>query len=155
IEYTDSTFSTLKAQPEWLGILGPVIRAEVGDIILVTFLNRSSSTHSIHPHGLHYNKDNEGAVYLPYGKGAGVAAGERFTYRWLADPGSGPVAGGPSSVVWWYHSHVDAEREINAGLLGPIIVTAAGMADARGVPKDVGREFVMLFMIFDELTGKD
>jgi FtsP/CotA-like multicopper oxidase with cupredoxin domain len=155
IEYTDSAFSAKKPQPDWLGILGPVIRAEVGDTILVTFLNRTSSTHSIHPHGLRYDKDNEGAAYLPYGKGAGIAPGERFTYRWQADRESGPTAGGPSSVVWWYHSHVDAEREINSGLLGPIIVTAAGMADARGTPKDVAQEFIMLFMIFDELQGKD
>jgi hypothetical protein len=58
-------------------------------------------------------------------------------------------------VVWWYHSHVDAEREINAGLLGPIIVTAAGMANASGAPADVAQEFITLFMIFDELNGKD
>ena len=155
IEYTDATFSTRKAQPEWLGILGPIIRAEVGDTILVTFLNRGSSTHSIHPHGLRYDKDNEGAAYLPYGKGAGIAPGERFTYRWQASRASGPAPAGPSSVVWWYHSHVDAEREINAGLLGPIIVTAAGMAGVRGAPKDVDQEFVLLLMIFDELQGKE
>jgi manganese oxidase len=137
------------------GFWDPIIRAEVGDTILVDFLNRSNSAHSIHPHGLRYDKDNEGAAYLPYGKGAGVAPGERFTYRWQADRSSGPGSGGPSSVVWWYHSHVDAEREINAGLLGPIIITAAGMADLRGAPKDVDREFIMLFMIFDELKGND
>ena len=155
IEYSDATFSVRKQQPDWLGILGPIIRAEVGDTILVDFLNRSHSVHSIHPHGLRYDKDNEGAAYLPYGKGAGVAPSERFTYRWQADRNSGPAPGGPSSVVWWYHSHVDAEREINGGLLGPIIITAAGMADLRGAPKDVDREFVMLFMIFDELKGND
>ena len=31
LEYTDATFTTPKPQPEWLGILGPIIRAEVGD----------------------------------------------------------------------------------------------------------------------------
>src|SRR5262245_4817814 len=56
IEYTDATFSVHKPQPEWLGILGPIIRAEVGDTILVDFLNRSALPHSIHPHGLHYDK---------------------------------------------------------------------------------------------------
>jgi hypothetical protein len=155
IEYTDSSFAVRKPQPDWLGILGPVIRAEVGDTVLVEFLNRTQSQHSMHPHGLRYDKDNEGAAYLPYGKGAGVGPSERYTYRWRADQGSGPAAGSPSSVVWWYHSHVDAEREINAGLLGPIIVTAAGKADSGGAPMDVNHEFVGLFMIFDELQGKD
>ena len=48
IEYTDSSFSVRKPQPEWLGILGPVIRAEVGDTIVVEFLNRSIRIHNIH-----------------------------------------------------------------------------------------------------------
>jgi FtsP/CotA-like multicopper oxidase with cupredoxin domain len=155
IEYTDATFSVRKPQPDWLGILGPVIRAEVGDTVLVHFVNRGASAHSMHPHGFHYDKDSEGAVYLPYGAGAGVQPGGSYTYKWLADRNSGPAPGDPSSRVWWYHSHVDAEKEINAGLLGPIIVTAAGMAKVEGSPKDVDREFVVLFMIFDELHAKD
>ena len=36
IEYTDSTFTTKKPQPVWLGILGPIIRAEVGDEIVMS-----------------------------------------------------------------------------------------------------------------------
>jgi hypothetical protein len=49
---------------------------------------------------------------------------------------------------------VDAAMEINAGLLGPIIVTAKGKANPDGSPKDVDREFVASFMIFDEMGGK-
>ena len=56
--------------------------------------------------------------------------------------------------MWWYHSHVDPGIEINAGLLGPIIVTAKGKANPDGSPKDVDREFVASFMIFDEMAGK-
>jgi hypothetical protein len=43
-EYTDSTFRRLKPQPEaWthLGILGPLLRAEVGDTIKVVFRNNA------------------------------------------------------------------------------------------------------------------
>jgi hypothetical protein len=47
VEYTDSTFTTPKPQPEWLGILGPVIRAEVGDIIVVHFLNRAKGRYDL------------------------------------------------------------------------------------------------------------
>jgi hypothetical protein len=155
IEYTDDSFSVRKPQPEWLGILGPVIRAEVGDTVVVHFLNRSQQPHSIHPHGLRYDKDNEGAHYNPAGHGAMVAPGGSYTYHWLADPGSGPGPDDPSSRVWWYHSHVEAEREINAGLMGPIIVTAAGKANADGAPTDVDREFITMYMIFDEQHGAD
>jgi hypothetical protein len=155
IEYTDSTFSTRKPQAEWLGILGPMIRAEVGDSIIVEFMNRSQVPHSIHPHGLRYDKDNEGSMYLPAGRGAAIPPGGRFTYHWLADADSGPGPGELSSKVWWYHGHTDESKETNAGLLGPIIITAKGKARADGGPKDVDREFVALFMMFDELKGKN
>jgi FtsP/CotA-like multicopper oxidase with cupredoxin domain len=154
IEYTDDTFTTPKQQPEWLGILGPVIRAEVGDEIVVDFLNRGHSGHDLHPHGLRYDKNNEGSLYLPFGKGAQVSPGSRFTYHWFANAGSGPGPGQLSSVVWWYHSHVDPGVEVNAGLMGPIIVTAKGRAKPDGSPKDIDREFVASFMIFDEMGGK-
>ena len=63
VEYTDGTFSQRKPQPEWLGILGPIIRAEVGDSVVVHFRNLATGYHSIHVHGLRYDKQNEGAVY--------------------------------------------------------------------------------------------
>ena len=129
IEYTDDSFTDRKPQPEWLGILGPIIRAEVGDEIIVEFLNRSRSGHDMHPHGLRYDKNNEGSLYLPVAKGAFVAPGARYTYHWFATLESGPAPGQPSSIVWWYHSHVDPAIEINAGLIGPIIVTAKGKAN--------------------------
>lgn len=154
IEYMDDTFTTPKPQPEWLGILGPVIRAEVGDEVVVEFLNRTHLPHDMHPHGLRYDKNSEGSFYIPFGKGDRVAPGRRFTYHWFANAGSGPGPGQPSSIVWWYHSHVDPGIEINAGLLGPIIVTAKGKANPDGSPKDVDREFVASFMIFDEMGGK-
>ena len=154
VEYTDNTFATRKPQPEWLGILGPVIRAEVGDEIVVDFLNRCRRPHDMHPHGLRYDKDNEGSVYLPFGAGAQIGPGSRFTYHWFAIPSSGPGPGELSSVVWWYHSHVDPGVEINAGLLGPIVITAKGKAKPDGSPKDVDREFIASFMIFNELNGR-
>jgi FtsP/CotA-like multicopper oxidase with cupredoxin domain len=156
IEYTDDTFSTRRPQPAWLGILGPIIRAEVGDEVVVHFLNRARSPYSMHPHGLRYDKDNEGAHYLPDpGTGGRIAPGGRFTYRWIADEGSGPGPDGPSSIVWWYHSHIHEPAEVNAGLLGPLIVTARGKARADATPADVDRELVLLFMIFDEARGQE
>ena len=154
VEYTDDTFTTPKPQPDWLGILGPVIRAEVGDEVVVDFLNRSHRDHDIHPHGLRYDKGNEGSLYLPIVKGAFVAPGMRYTYHWFANAASGPGPGQPSSIVWWYHGHVNAAVEINAGLVGPIVVTAKGKAKPDGSPKDVDREFIASFMIFDEMGGK-
>jgi len=155
VEYVDDTFTARKPQPPWLGILGPVIRAEVDDTVVVHFLNRSKGHYSIHPHGLRYTKEHEGAFYAPAGAGGKVAPGARFTYTWTADEGSGPGPADPSSVVWWYHSHVDEPVETNLGLLGPIIITARGRARPDATPADVDRELVLLFMIFNENPKKD
>lgn len=160
VEYTDATFKTKKAQPNWLGVLGPVIRAEVGDEIRIRFLNRADGYYGIHPHGVRYDKNSEGAHYFgsdgtPPGLGGQVAPGAMFDYTWFADAESGPAPGQPSSLVWWYHSHVDEPEETNAGLLGPIIITRAGMAHPDGRPNDVDREFVVMFFVFDEAGGME
>jgi FtsP/CotA-like multicopper oxidase with cupredoxin domain len=155
IEYTDDTFTTRKPQPDWLGILGPVIRAEVGDRVLVHFLNRAKGYYSIHPHGLRYTKDHEGAFYSPAGAGGQVPPGGHFTYTWTVDESSGPGPADPSSIIWWYHSHVNEPVETNLGLLGPIIVTSRGQARPDATPVDVDREFVLVFMIFNENPEKD
>ena len=162
IEYTDGTFHQRKAQPEWLGVLGPIIRAEVGDMVQVHFRNRApSGSYGMHPHGLRYDKTNEGALYQgansgqPPGAGAEIPFGGSFDYKWVADPDSSPGPGDPSSLVWWYHSHITEQAETNRGLLGPIIITRAGAARADGSPQDVDREFVTAFFIFNELDGEE
>src|SRR6187431_836561 len=50
-EYTDATFATRKPRPpqdEYLGLLGPILRAEVGDTIKVVFKNSASRPYSMH-----------------------------------------------------------------------------------------------------------
>jgi manganese oxidase len=154
IEYTDDTFTTKKPQPDWLGILGPIIRAEVGDEVDVTFLNRTILPRNMHAHGLRYDKNSEGSFYIPFGRGDRIPPGRKFTYHWFATEASGPGPGQPSSIVWWYHGHVDPAMDVNAGLIGPIIVTARGKAKPDGSPKNVDREFVTDFQIFDQMGGK-
>ena len=155
IEYTDASFRTKKPQPAWLGILGPIIRAEVGDTIKVNFLNRSSKPVGIHPHGVRYDKDNEGAHYLPHGAGASIEPGDSFVYTWKADDDSGPGPLDPSSIVWWYHAHVDEPRDTNSGLVGALIITRRGMARPDGSPRNVDKEFVVDFQIFNEADGEE
>jgi FtsP/CotA-like multicopper oxidase with cupredoxin domain len=153
-EYTDATFSTLKPRaPEWehLGILGPMIRAEVGDTIQVVFRNNATHPHSLHPHGVFYDKASEGAEYEDgTGKSYAVAPGQTHTYTWPVPERAGPSPGEGSSIVWMYHSHIEKERDVNAGLVGPLLVTRRGQARPDGSPLDVDREFVAAFMEFDE-----
>jgi hephaestin len=152
-EYTDHTFTALKPRPaEWehLGLLGPVIHAEVGDTIKVVFRNNGDHPYSMHPHGVFYNKDSEGAPYQDGTSGKdkaddGVAPGGTHTYPWEARERSGPGPMDPSSVMWMYHSHVNEVKDPNTGLMGAMIVTARGKAKPDGSPKDVDRELVMMF----------
>lgn len=157
-EYTDSTFKTLKPRPpEWehLGLLGPMIHAEVGDSIRIVFRNNGSHPFSMHPHGVFYDKSSEGAVYDDGTSGAdtrddGVPPGGTHTYVWLASERAGPSPGEPSSTLWMYHSHVDEATDVNSGLIGPLVVTSRGKAKPDGSPSDVDREVVVAFAEIDE-----
>jgi FtsP/CotA-like multicopper oxidase with cupredoxin domain len=157
-EYTDATFGTLKPRPDaWahLGALGPLIRAEVGDSITVVFKNNASRAYSIHPHGVFYKKDAEGAGYQDGSidsdkKDDAVAPGGTYTYMWTVPERAGPTSVEGSTALWLYHSHVDEGRDINSGLIGPLIVTRRGMARPDASPTDVAREFVTQFGIYDE-----
>lgn len=156
IGYTDNSYTTPLSQPEWMGILGPQIRAVVGDTIKVHFLNRSDIPVSIHPHGVLYDKDNEGADSKK-SAGASVLPGDNFTYSWAVDTDAGPGPNDPSSIVWLYHSHVMAEEEIEKGLIGTLVITKKGRerSPTNPLPKDVDQEFTALFMIFDEENGEE
>jgi manganese oxidase len=157
-EYTDNTFTTLKPIPaKWQhkGILGPVIQAEVGDTIRVIFKNNTRYPASMHPHGVFYQKNSEGAQYADGTSGGdkdddAVPSGGTVTYVWEVPERAGPGPMDPSSVLWMYHGHVDEPADTNAGLIGPMIITKRGMARADGSPRDVDREFVALYTVFDE-----
>jgi hypothetical protein len=54
---------------------------------------------------------------------------------------------GVSSKLWLYRSLLNQIADDNAGLIGPIIVTAAGKALPDGKPDDVDTEFVTVFEV--------
>jgi hypothetical protein len=157
-EYTDATFRTLKPRlPQWehLGILGPLIRAEVGDSIRIILRNNTHLTVTLHAHGVEYKKDSEGALYEDSTAGTSkaddaVKPGDSQSYTWNVPERSGPAPMDGSSVLWMYHSHFVEPTDMNTGLIGPIIVTERGQARPDGSPKDVDREFIADFAIFDE-----
>jgi FtsP/CotA-like multicopper oxidase with cupredoxin domain len=59
-----------------------------------------------------------------------------------------------SSILWMYHSHTDELRDVNTGLVGPIVVTRRGSAKADGAPSDVDREIFTMFAQFDESQSR-
>lgn len=157
-EYTDATFTTLKPRPaEWehLGILGPLVRAEVGDTIKIVYRNNVKFPTSLHPHGVFYNKDSEGAHYNDGTTGGdraddAVPPGGTHTYTWPVPERAGPTNAEGSTAFWMYHSHANEVRDVASGLLGPMIVTRRGSARPDGSPTDVDRELIAGFVEIDE-----
>lgn len=160
-EYADANFTAPKPRvgdDELLGILGPVLRAEVGDTLRVVFKNSARYPFSLHPHGVQYDKASEGAGYAD-GTSLADAADDRVlpggvhTYIWRVPERSGPGPHDPSTIVWMYHGHVDEAGDTNAGLVGPIVIGRRGSLTAEGRAADVSREFFSLWTIFDENRG--
>ena len=61
VEYTDATFTTKKPAAAHMGILGPVIRAQVGERIRVVFKNKARFPFSMHPHGVFLSQKCRGS----------------------------------------------------------------------------------------------
>jgi FtsP/CotA-like multicopper oxidase with cupredoxin domain len=165
--YTDATFThrvprprscsaTAKVCDNTLGMLGPVIRAAVGDTIKVVFKNNTRRPVSIHPHGVFYRKNAEGAPYADGTRGRNkdddaVKPGKTYTYHWKVPKRAGPGPMDGSSVLWMYHSHTNEVADTNAGLIGPMVITAKGMADPKtATPLDVDREIFSYFTVENE-----
>lgn len=161
-EITDPTTRARKIirQPnsstQHLGLLGPIIRAEVGETILVHFKNETSFEVSMHPHGFFYTKENEGSPYHDSSstrakKDDAIPPGKTYDYTWLVPERAGPGPQDTNSIIWPYHSHANEVKDTNAGLVGAIIVYRQGMLDRKtNLPKNIDRELVNLFTVFDE-----
>jgi hypothetical protein len=136
---------------------GPTLEAEVGDTIVVHFRNadeRFEQPLTMHPHGVRYNPEYDGAYMGDFTRAGGfIAPGEEFTYTWEATP--------DSVGIWPYHDH-GPNHTVNTlrGLFGAVIVRP------KGAPRpDVQQVLVMhslppqvtridrLFQCFNGRTG--
>ena len=123
---------------------GPVMTAEVGDVIRCHFRNADQKFNqalTLHPHGVKYNPEYDGAYLGAFTRAGGfIAPGEEFTYTWECTP--------ESVGVWPYHDH-GPNHTMNAfrGLFGALIIRP------KGVPgPDV--EQVLVFHSFPpQVTG--
>ncbi|XP_069009150.1 ceruloplasmin isoform X1 [Embiotoca jacksoni] len=153
-QYTDASYRTEITKPAWLGYLGPMLMAEEGDTVFVQLRNIASRPYSIHPHGLNYSKGNEGALY-PDGTGPelkrddSVRPSATVIYEWTVPDTHSPMSGDSNCVTRFYHSHVNPPRDINTGLIGPLIVCKRGTLDLHG---DSSGDYLyaLLFMVSDE-----
>lgn len=99
--YTNETFTQQLERPSSQGVLGPTIRAEVGDLIEIMFLNNLSQNYaSMHSMGLMYTKESEGGDYpnntmpghnSPFTETMAVAPGGCVVYKWMVNDGAGKL----------------------------------------------------------------
>ncbi|XP_026530402.1 coagulation factor VIII [Notechis scutatus] len=154
LEYTDSTFREVKPKPAWMGLLGPIVQAEIYDKVVVTFKNMASRPFNIHAKGVSYWKASEGAGYEDLTsqlekEDDAVEPGHTHVYVWEILEDQGPTGSDTHCLTYAYSSHVDSVKDINSGLIGPLLVCKPG---ALMSIKSRGKiqEFVLLFSVFDE-----
>jgi len=122
-------------------IPGPLLEADTGDAIVVNFRNKIDTPVTIHPHGVFYSQEMDGAYKGRHTDPGGfVQKKQVFQYVWEARPGT--------EGVWLYHDHGPMDPlPVHKGLFGPLIVRAAG------APRPT-REFNVLFHAFNPtVTG--
>ncbi len=93
---------------------GPLLRLREGDRVRVDFTNTTGAPSSLHLHGLPLTPDVDRPLehVMP-----GGSSSQEFT-----------VTPGCAGTYWYHpHAHGDVERQLLAGLAGPIVVT--GPAD--------------------------
>jgi FtsP/CotA-like multicopper oxidase with cupredoxin domain len=114
-------------------IPGPLLRARVGDRILVHFRNNDPhAPHSMHFHGVGYRPSSDGA-YVPgfSGRDADVKPGQTWTYRLNALR--------TSVGAWPYHDH---SKSMDASIAGGMYGMLSILGRHQRAPD---REFVVVF----------
>ncbi|XP_069831485.1 ceruloplasmin-like [Dendropsophus ebraccatus] len=153
LEYANEFYTDEIKKPDWLGFLGPIMTAEVGDTMTIHLKNFASRTYSLHPHGVEYTKANEGALYPDNNseaqkKGAAVNPDESYTYKWDVVEDQGPSAKDEDCVTRVYHSHIDGPRDVYSGLVGPLIICKKDKIEE--IEKKQYEEFILMFSVIDE-----
>lgn len=114
--------------PAWTydgAIPGPLLRAKVGDRLIVHFKNSLPEATTIHWHGLRIPADMDG---VPGHGQEPIPPGGSFDYAFTL----------PDAGTYWYHPHFDSAAQVANGLYGPIVV------DDPREPKGIGDEVVMI-----------
>ena len=126
------------------GFPGPVLRAEVGDQMIVHVRNEDTSyrqPHSLHVHGIRYDPADDGAwTTTNHHPGAAIPVGGQHTYTYACLP---------SSVgTWPYHDH--SKPFHIPGTSGD----DSGMGEGGGAPAmEIGAELGLMGHVIVEEVG--
>ncbi len=99
-------------------VSGPEIRVTQGDSIRIRFRNDLPEPTSVHWHGLILPNEMDGAGGITQPP---VASGEEFTYEFTVE----------QAGTYFYHTHVQADRQQTLGLYGALIVEPTSWASGK------------------------
>ena len=103
---------------------GPLIRANVGDRVIVHLRNALPETTTIHWHGVRVPPMSDGTPSSQ----KPIPSGGDFTYDFTTD----------DAGTFWYHPHVRGDVQIERGLYGMVVVSGG-----PPIPVDADRAFVL------------
>tara|TARA_R110000772_G_scaffold118901_3_gene224759 strand:+ start:873 stop:2321 length:1449 start_codon:yes stop_codon:yes gene_type:complete len=114
--------------PVWTynGVLpGPMIKAKIGDTVIVHFKNSLPEATSIHWHGLRVPNSMDGVPGMTQDP---VPPGGEFRYEFVVN----------DAGTYWYHPHVNSTNQVGWGLYGAFVV------EDPADPEAFGDELVLL-----------
>lgn len=120
-KYADVEVAPGKRVRAWTyngGLPGPLIKARVGDRLIVHFTNELDEPTTVHWHGVRVPIEMDG---VPDISQPAVKTGETFIYDFILRDAS----------LYWYHPHVMSAAQVGFGLYGPLLVEDP--ADGVGV----------------------
>ena len=131
---TTSYLAGKKAQVfAYNGLLpGPLLKAKVGDRVIVHFKNDLSEETTIHWHGLRISDQMDGSPRMQHP----VKPGAEFTYEFTV----------PDAGSFWYHPHINTAEQVEKGLYAPIVV----FDPAKDPAYDAER-----FLVLDDIRLED
>ena len=150
-EFTDKSFQHIKPrmpEEEHLGIMGPFIKGNVGDIIEIYLKNMASFPYSIIPRNLVFEDGGSVSEALP------TLPGKTVRYRYIIPERSGPKPKEPNCLGTTYSSRVNPMNDTYSGLFGPMIICKPGVLDYMGRRTDkITKDFAVSFIVVDENTS--
>jgi FtsP/CotA-like multicopper oxidase with cupredoxin domain len=114
--------------PAWTydgALPGPLLRAKVGDRLVVHFRNSLPEPTTIHWHGLRIPAAMDG---VPDHTRGAIPPGGSFDYDFVL----------PDAGTYWYHPHFASAAQVGDGLYGPIVV------EDPSEPSGLGDESVLV-----------
>jgi FtsP/CotA-like multicopper oxidase with cupredoxin domain len=102
--------------------LGPTLRAQRGEQVVVNVRNELAESTTVHWHGMHLPAAMDGGPHQP------IAPGDTWSPTWRIDQ--------PAATLWYHpHPHGDTEEHVYRGLAGMFIL------DDEAAPVDLPEEY--------------